>query len=1578
MDISPDLLSLLIQHQSLDSIESLLSSLFDILQSSPNQNKTLVLNQIKDVLDAVLKIDGLSSGKMLALYEKFEECTVKCRYHNEMKTIVLDVTATFLFHGMSTFGAQFFQYFINNAFQPPKEDSHADRSFNDSTTNIDFSMIFNTLDINILSLPSLYKDTRDFKLSLLDSLNVISSFLYRLNEHVNPGPKLDHEEERSILENGFYAVLCCVGNKDRKARLASTQILNGFLTWDEKRNGGRNLNRWCELIWIVAEYLFNQPRTSELYIDAQSMIARTFDSFASLITNPPPTSKILFDIRTKETFFHMIQSHLVESDTLTRKYAVYLIKRVVDLCAKYPKHSQNIEWSSLFVWDNNIDMGNVWKDFFLLYEVSQETYSHLIEPALHKLDQYLSQSPSGATTGNLAMSWWNIIFIKGFQNESLSSRKIILNYILSNQSRDITNRVAGQTEFMRLHFFPALETQGLYVVGGVGNMVSVFGESISDWVRRVILGMQDIKEKKIFVKTLLKQLATSLHNIFAITYLTQGLAQLAQMNFPLLDAQDLQHLGILSNHPTVTTKYTRILNKRFAARILTGLTDPCAHSFDEIATIISAVLSESSDVSPSTVEGKMITDWLLRRPDNTDMKWVESNIKALIASYMTSETTFYPVFKTESDKIARILAFAVTHNPKCLPNILEQFLEKLNMIYSHTYLPEMSQERLLCLLDSIFVVFGSMGLKSMDALKSLLQKSKSEVLSYVENCVLSSRGNRLLETDIRSLYSAVLKNILVEHPLWNTTDLEALCSALIGNAVSTLHALFQSSERTLSTEFTKLNLVTLLGNTLSCAVTQKFRIHNVSFTNELLNQISSFELRRPKNTPAKMSWGDVMSMFVAEKWLCVHFYIRYTEIQNQTSDLVHALETCVDEVDKVAFEFGIPVYNCLARLTQHHTSKHADLIAQAADLIWLNVRENLNNSKPFLPLITSFIQFLFQPAHFTCPELTDVFQKYFDLIAELSEFRANIMTQVSSCYYQFWKTLSPEAIDSLRRSKHIFLHFIMFGPYRDESNQRFNASVCMKLSETDISEDELNTASADLSNSDYIVRVQANLILMHLCPSTPSHRLFARQLLDVLFETLKSPEYHPDLEFNNQITQRKKCRMWSSVLIILECVDDDYGYIVKELIDAIVLEVTTVTRYYIEWALMRILIKCYPKHTDEFWKMLQSWNLKAHIVISLITVANIVGRCLKDPDHQYTFFKEFFSIVPGWLTSNHFTIRSFTQWAFITNWKYCRSQPHLSNLLIENQLSALTTYMEKNEDVAKFLSKYHTVSYYSNDFDPSEDFTVEFIFKRLPWLWDSADDEKISSRIFQKLDPTPSTVIPFHNPGRKFYRKIKNQIDLDLVDEIVDPIPQKDVTEEQDMAIQRKITPWETMLETDMDLSRMNLQMTSKRRKRNDLIVVASLIDKMPNLGGLCRTCEIFNASLLTLHSLKWSQDPGFKSVAVSAERWLAMQEVRIENLKEYLVSLKLKGYRIVGVEQTSTSVSLSSFEFGEKEVVVLGKEREGIPADILAVCDVCVEIPQMGLTRSLNVHVSGAVVIWEYTKQILTRQSVVPKTLNS
>ena len=53
-----------------------------------------------------------------------------------------------------------------------------------------------------------------------------------------------------------------------------------------------------------------------------------------------------------------------------------------------------------------------------------------------------------------------------------------------------------------------------------------------------------------------------------------------------------------------------------------------------------------------------------------------------------------------------------------------------------------------------------------------------------------------------------------------------------------------------------------------------------------------------------------------------------------------------------------------------------------------------------------------------------------------------------------------------------------------------------------------------------------------------------------------------------------------------------------------------------------------------------------------------------------------------------------------------------------------------------------------------------------------------------------------------------------------------------------------------------------------------------------------------------------------------------------------------------------------KKTVLVVGSEKEGIPALVLGECEVLVEIPQQGVTRSLNVQTAAGIVLYEYARQ--------------
>ncbi|KAG7268334.1 hypothetical protein CRUP_013271, partial [Coryphaenoides rupestris] len=264
-------------------------------------------------------------------------------------------------------------------------------------------------------------------------------------------------------------------------------------------------------------------------------------------------------------------------------------------------------------------------------------------------------------------------------------------------------------------------------------------------------------------------------------------------------------------------------------------------------------------------------------------------------------------------------------------------------------------------------------------------------------------------------------------------------------------------------------------------------------------------------------------------------------------------------------------------------------------------------------------------------------------------------------------------------------------------------------------------------------------------------------------------------------------------------------------------------------------------------------------------------------------------------------------------------------------------------------------------FHPTRDYSVETVLYTFPKLSELSDDEWIPVWKCEKLGGfSASPSLPLRNPAP----------DLGLLqpgDWIQQDKGEQD-KEERWAEVQKKITPWRLgVQEQEPELQLAPQQRAARLGKLHGaLLVVASLIDKPTNLGGLCRTCEIFGASALVLDSLRHVTDKHFQSLSVSSELWLPLLEVKPVELTDFLQLKKGEGYCIVGVEQTANSQSLQDYQFPEKTLLLLGNEREGIPANLLQLLDVCVEIPQQGVIRSLNVHVSAALLVWEYTRQHL------------
>ena len=96
-------------------------------------------------------------------------------------------------------------------------------------------------------------------------------------------------------------------------------------------------------------------------------------------------------------------------------------------------------------------------------------------------------------------------------------------------------------------------------------------------------------------------------------------------------------------------------------------------------------------------------------------------------------------------------------------------------------------------------------------------------------------------------------------------------------------------------------------------------------------------------------------------------------------------------------------------------------------------------------------------------------------------------------------------------------------------------------------------------------------------------------------------------------------------------------------------------------------------------------------------------------------------------------------------------------------------------------------------------------------------------------------------------------------------------------------------------------------------------------------------------------------------------EQVQIEvhrTLLPVLKQVKAEGYRLVGLEQSTNSVSLHDYRFERRTALVIGNERLGLSDEELRLMDAVVEIPVWGMPHAYNVANATAMALYEYCRQ--------------
>jgi len=157
-----------------------------------------------------------------------------------------------------------------------------------------------------------------------------------------------------------------------------------------------------------------------------------------------------------------------------------------------------------------------------------------------------------------------------------------------------------------------------------------------------------------------------------------------------------------------------------------------------------------------------------------------------------------------------------------------------------------------------------------------------------------------------------------------------------------------------------------------------------------------------------------------------------------------------------------------------------------------------------------------------------------------------------------------------------------------------------------------------------------------------------------------------------------------------------------------------------------------------------------------------------------------------------------------------------------------------------------------------------------------------------------------------------------------------------------------------------------KKSEKTPLILVLDDIRSLHNIGSVFRTADAFLIEKIILCGI--TATPPNKEIhktALGATETVAWEHH--QNVLEVIENLKKENVLTMAIEQVESAVFLQDFkiEKDQKYALVFGNEVFGVAQEAVAICDGCIEIPQLGTKHSLNIAVSAGIVVWDLFQKI-------------
>jgi len=150
------------------------------------------------------------------------------------------------------------------------------------------------------------------------------------------------------------------------------------------------------------------------------------------------------------------------------------------------------------------------------------------------------------------------------------------------------------------------------------------------------------------------------------------------------------------------------------------------------------------------------------------------------------------------------------------------------------------------------------------------------------------------------------------------------------------------------------------------------------------------------------------------------------------------------------------------------------------------------------------------------------------------------------------------------------------------------------------------------------------------------------------------------------------------------------------------------------------------------------------------------------------------------------------------------------------------------------------------------------------------------------------------------------------------------------------------------------------------ITVVLEDIFQPHNASAVLRSCDCFGIQEIHIieNRNKYQVNP---DVALGSSKWLELRQYSgtRDNTTGCIENLKANGYRIIATTPHNGAHTPENLPLDQKAALLFGTELEGLTPAALRLADDFIRIPMVGLTESLNISVSAAILLHTLTVRL-------------